>query len=79
MRFTLTFKTPDVLDKLIDIAYKNITDEDVEDAGDREALIEEKVGEVREFLEQWVKYGEQVTIGFDTRTNKATVLRNERD
>ena len=54
MKFTLTFKTPDVLDQL-------------------EGELEET--KAREFADHWIKYGEYVTIDFDTTTETVEVRK----
>lgn len=82
MKFTVTFKTPDVVeceaysqivDNYLMLTYPN---EDVF----REDLKEEDYEKIDELWEEeqkkinkWVKYGELVTIEFDTDKGTATV------
>ncbi|MFC1453640.1 hypothetical protein ACFLQL_00485 [Verrucomicrobiota bacterium] len=62
MKITLTFKMPDVLDQLNDQIDPKTDDE----------LIRAK-----EIAEQYVSYGEYVTIELDTETGTAEVLKVE--
>jgi hypothetical protein len=55
MKFTLFFKTPDVLDQI---------------RGD-ESLTEEQREEAEAFANNFVQYGEGITVRFDTETGAA--------
>lgn len=77
MKIKITFKTPDAV-------YCVLEDElatNYEDRAPSEAD-EEKVDGMRaEYLEtinKFVKYGEQVTIEFDTKKDTATVMKVKR-
>jgi hypothetical protein len=58
MKFRAMFKTPDS----IFYAIKDATEDD------------EKRAELDEFTEKWIKYGECVTIEFDTDAKTCTVM-----
>lgn len=61
MNFQLTFKTPDVLDQLR---------EEVE-GEDRE---EEQMEAAQDVIKKFLRYGESITVEFDTKTQTATVV-----
>lgn len=61
MKFTVTFKTPDALERALDDAFPL----EVRAANMREA---------RKFAERYVKYGECISVEFDTETGTAKVL-----
>lgn len=77
MNCRITFKTPDVVDRILDevkadLDYdisKGILDEDV--AGDILVAFNEK-------LKTWISYGELVTIEFDLDNMTATVVKQKR-
>jgi hypothetical protein len=72
MKFTVTFKTPSVIDDSILEALDTIEPE--EGWGD-DGSYEVAEEELRGVVEEYVKFGEYVTIEFDTNTNSATVLK----
>ena len=59
MKFTVTFKTPDVL----------------EDLDRLEDISEDERASAEELINQYVEYGEYVRIEFDTDSKTAKVLR----
>lgn len=65
MIFRVTFKTPDAIDSSI---------EEMADALEEFELFKK---ELKEFTNQWVTYGEYVTIEFNTDNNTATVIRKD--
>lgn len=65
MKFTLTFKTPDMTDQILD-KYPESQDED-------DALYEEKLL-IKRLLDKYISYGEYINIEFDTKTMEAKVL-----
>lgn len=66
MIFDLTFKTPDVLDQ---VEFQE------PDPNDEEApTIEEQRFDLKLALSKWLKYGENVTIRFNTTRMTATVV-----
>jgi len=73
MKFIVTFKTPDAANYAINQAIAqemplNLTDAAVD------AFISEKQDELLTFILKWVKYGECVTIEFDTEADTAIVV-----
>jgi hypothetical protein len=79
MIFTLTFKTPDVIDQAYDqVNYDPQTQCDCEDiCVDCSRLIEQaedNKNEISSFSKKFVEYGECITIEFDSDLGTATVL-----
>ncbi len=64
MIFRVTFKTPDA----VEYAIKDIISDIDSDEG------EEQFAEAKEATEKWVKYGELVTVEFNTEAGTATVI-----
>ena len=62
MKITISFKTPDAVDNAIDEEYPD-TEEN-----------EDSRRELREFFQRYVKWGECVSIEFDTEAGTARVL-----
>ena len=62
MKFTLSFKTPDVLDQL------DLSDE----------ISEEDIEEGKALAEKFITYGEYIRIEFDTQTKTAIVKEVKR-
>lgn len=60
MKFTMTFKTPDVFDTI---------------GQNNPETLEEERDTFAAFAEQFISYGEQVSIEFDTEAGTATVLK----
>ena len=87
VKFTLTFKTPDVLDQVkelvqAEVAAKNpYHTEEVyppeEQLEEDEDEIEERMIHIQTSLEMWIKYREYITIEFDTTNDTATVVRRK--
>lgn len=80
MKFSLTFKTPDVLEQALD-NIKNKYSSDCDHCGDCigcEAM-EDSFREDRELIEcftdRFIKYGESITIDFDTTEGTAIVKK----
>jgi hypothetical protein len=67
MKFSLTFKTPDVLDDL----HNSITDADLVDNQEQAEQWQARI----DFAEQYVKHGEYLTVEFDTEAKTATVVK----
>lgn len=65
MKYSLTFKTPGVLDQILE---EPITASDYND-DDR------GTEDLKTFFEQWLEYEEYVTIDFDTEDNTAVVRK----
>ncbi len=73
MRFTVTFKTPDAVDR----AFGDLTEEALGLEGDPEDVerdLSDRKDDLRTFLERWVRNGEVVYLEFDTESKTATVL-----
>lgn len=79
MKFTLTFKTPDVLEQLEDSACDLAMAAADDDADPDDEEIQEATAEhqdtMRAFAKQWVKYDECITVEFDTEAKTATVMK----
>lgn len=66
MKFQLMFKTNDVLDQV----DGQIGGDGVKDDED----IQQDIDEMKEFCSKYIKWGEYVTIEFDSDTQTVTVL-----
>lgn len=76
MKVSVCFKTPDAVDCAIEDALEyNEELEAIADDEERAERRDEMESELREFLEQWIQYGELVVIAFDTEKNTAEVKR----
>lgn len=67
MKLFVTFKTPDALDYALSSLhseYENITDDEKDN--------------IRNTVQKWISYGENVTIEFDMKNNTATVCESLR-
>lgn len=72
MRFRATFKSPDAIYHAANEAAESAISSDVEEFA-RSEMVEEKRHELTIAVDKWVKYGEYVTIEFDTEKGTATV------
>jgi hypothetical protein len=87
MKFSLTFKTPDVLDQIHDLVKEEVREkkpyhtEEVyppeEQLEEDEDEIEERMIHVQASLEEWIEHGEYITIDFDTTKDTATVRKRK--
>ena len=82
MKFRLTFKTPDVLDSVLeDMDYDPETQCDCGgncvDCDRLMDLARQDQEEVKEFAKQFLIYGEYITIDFDTEAKTATVRKSQ--
>ena len=66
MKIRITFKTPDAVDDAIN-------DLELDENLDEEAKLE-VLDSVTEFINKFVKYGELITVEFDTEDKTATVV-----
>lgn len=82
MKFQLTFKTPDVLDQIIE-KQSNHCDNHIDrdyDSDDCNLCDEvdnrssENIAAIEECAEKFIRYSEYITIEFDTETKTATVV-----
>lgn len=70
MKFIVTFKTPDAVRTTIE----NVLPPAIQGDNEEEELYIYKVEKLVEFTAKWVKYGECITIEFDTEAGTATVV-----
>jgi hypothetical protein len=76
MKFAITFKDPDgVYESLRDAAAESVSSIEGVDDEERTALEEARQKKFQNFIEQWIRYFEHVTIEFDTEANTALVRR----
>lgn len=78
MNFRMMMKTPDCLDDAIEDAVGSML---FDFEGDEEAQEDKRIElteEAKDFAEKWVKWGEYVTIEFDTEAGTAVVLPAEK-
>lgn len=75
MIFRTTFKSPDaVYESVKDIAEQEASGiEDADENCDRQSEIRT---ELEDFANKWVKYGELITIEFDTEKGTANIVTN---
>lgn len=81
MKIRLSFKTPDVIDNWINLWLEDLQPEpsEIEDYDlDPEGWFDAKREEMRTFMGRWVKYGEVVTLEFDTESQTAIVVEAPR-
>lgn len=77
MKFTVTFKDPDVVHDAIERAIKaSLEPQEGLDDEEVEAIVEQRMEEIEDSIKKWVKYSEYVTIQFDTDAGTAAVLPN---
>lgn len=77
MKIQITFKDPDVVYEAVrDAVTKEVNAIESLDADEKESLIETRTEKVNDKLDKWIKYGEYVTIEFDTEADTATVQRS---
>ena len=75
MKFKVTFKSPDAVyqstvDAASDAAHHIIDDEE------RDQAMSDIRTDLMDFSDKWVRYGEYITIEFDTDNKTATVIPN---
>ena len=73
MKIKITFKDPDGVYDSITQAARGSLPAGLS-AGERDAIMERRYEEATRQLRLWIKYGEYVTIEFDTDAKTATVL-----
>lgn len=82
MKFRVTLKDPDGVDMSVDsevsrfnelmsdtIASLNL------DADEIDSMQEQRADVIRKYVNQWLKYGEYVTLEFDTDTGTCVVVK----
>lgn len=78
MKFQITFKTPDAVENAIEeiVPKVELGDFDDEEASEADYCRQKTVDDLKEFVARWVRYGECVTIEFDTDNCTAVVVHN---
>ncbi len=77
MKFKVTFKDPDTLNDAISNAIRNTLEpQEGFDEEEVEMVVEDRKKDIEKSVEAWVKYGEYITIEFDTELNTAIVIQN---
>ena len=79
MKFNISFKTPDAVEHAIneemDEWANNEREKDMNEEEVIQDMIDDKIEEFTKFMDQWIQYGENITIEFDTEANTATVRK----
>lgn len=73
MKFQVQFKDPDVVREAAEDAAKESFPEGLSDE-EKEMLVEKRTEKLTDFTGKWIKYGEYVTIEFDTDAGTAVVV-----
>ncbi len=77
MKIRITFKDPDApYDAIQEAAKEQVEAIEGLDADEKESLVEGRVESIQEKLNPWIKYGEYITVEFDTEAKTATVIPN---
>jgi hypothetical protein len=76
MKFSLTFKSPDLFTNLPNFSCEN-HEEHNEDCDACIEIYEEKTAELKQFLKTYIKYEEYLSVEFDTEAKTATVLKQK--
>jgi hypothetical protein len=74
MKFRVVFKTPDALHDAVKDALGDEDEDDDEDESEDGPTAKSLIS----FAERWVRWGEYVTVEFDTVAGTATVVPNGR-
>ena len=75
MKFVITMKTPDALeDALNEMADDERHDGEAELDEDRQEKLDDVISEARRFAEKYFRYGEYLSVEFDTDAQTATVI-----
>ncbi len=73
MKFTLHFKTPDVLDQ-ISSAFGLLPNEVDRNSEDMATV---KIIEAENFAKEYIQYSEYIAVEFDTKAKTAVVLKQK--
>lgn len=80
MKFKVLMKDTDVLDDACrDAAAANVAAMGLASqlsANEIDMLVEGRYNTIREFAGQWIRYGEEATLEFDTEAGTATVAKD---
>lgn len=75
MKFRVQFKDPDVVhDAAVEAAEAELEKMESLDQEEREQLLDSRAEKLTDFASTWVKYGEYITIEFDTEAKTAVVV-----
>lgn len=78
MKFTVTMKDPDALyEACHDAAEEYAKSVEGLDADERKALSDLRFEKLRDFADQYMRYGEYIDVEFDTDANTAIVLKDD--
>jgi monoamine oxidase len=76
MKVQVTFKTPDATDDAILAEVERLLAMEAKTPdAEGEGAADDMYHDARKALKRWVKYGEYVTVEFDTEAGTAVVLR----
>lgn len=77
-KFCITFKDPDgVFEDVRDEVQRQVEEFETKLIEDEiDTLAEERTENLNSFLKTWVKWGEYLTVEFDTDAKTATVVKN---
>lgn len=74
MKFRVQFKDPDVVhDAAVEAAEAGMPEGLSEE--EKEQLLDARAEKLTDFASTWVKYGEYITVEFDTEAGTATVVK----
>lgn len=77
-KFQVTMKDPDgSFESIREEAERQVNAMPDLDDDERDTLIDKRVEKLNEFTEQWMEYGEYITIEFDTDAKTATVVKKK--
>ena len=76
MKFKVTLKNPDdFYEAFRDAAQSSLDEIEGLEQAEVEELVEKRHAKISEQCREWVKYGEYITIEFDTDARTATVCK----
>lgn len=76
MKFQVHFKDPDALSEALEAVRDEIRSSmEVLDSEEAEAIARLRSERMHEFASKWLKYGEYVTLEFDTGAGTCVVVR----
>lgn len=76
MKFRITMKDPDrPYDCISDATTESLSEMEGLSGPEREALYETRRDKLSSFVDQWLEYGEYITVEFDTEANTAIIVK----
>lgn len=78
MKLQVTFKTPDAVDLALEQAKKSLNKPERMSDDEWDELRDDKIFAIQKILDQWITYGEYVTIEFDPIAQTAIVVKKTR-